>query len=233
MIHKVKALTPKQLYQKGEVLREKDKHLEALQVLDEAIVRSVEARNYRNLIDTLKARVLTWKHLFLLSKDLVYRTLARKDAESMLEIANEFHLKDKLHTSYFRLGEVDMLFEDYPKAIKNYKKALKTYVGPISEKGDYRYHLGEAAYRSGDKKTGKETILEGLKEIDKGADQIDSFVIHVWESGAYMRLADLLRKDEPEEARKYFAEALKIIESDPKLIIRRRQIEELSKSLGV
>ncbi len=148
----MKKSAPILLYQKGEALREKDKHLEALQVLDEAIVRSVEAKNYRNLIDSLKAKVLTWKHLFLLTKDPAYRILARKDAESVLQISTQFDVKHKFHTAYFRLGETDMLFEDYSKAIINYEKALETYTGSIAEKGDYRYHLGEAVYKNGDKK---------------------------------------------------------------------------------
>ena len=58
----MKKMSPKKLYVKGEKLRENDKHLEALQVLDEGIVRSQEEGDYRNLVDCLKAKVLTWKH---------------------------------------------------------------------------------------------------------------------------------------------------------------------------
>lgn len=223
-------LSGRKLHTKGGQLREEDRHLEALQYLTLAIAAYQKEGKYPDLVDALKDRVLTWKHLFLTTKDKVYAILAQKDAEVMLEITKEYRLKDRFHTSYFRLGETAMLFENYPLAIKNYTNARRTYVGPLSEKGDYRYHLGEAIYRNGQKKEGKETILEGLEEIRKGAWELNPFLIHVWESGVHMRLVDLLRNDEPNEARKHLKEAIKIANSDPKLVIRRRQIKELSKT---
>jgi len=220
----------KQLHGMGSDAREKDKHLEALQYLNYAIVGYQKESDYKGLIDALKDRTLTWKHYFLLTEDSVYAILAQKDAESMLAIAKDKKLKDKLSTSHFRLGEVAMLFEDYASAIDSYKKALQYYNGPLSEKGDFRYHLGEAIYRNGQKTEGKSTILQGLKEIQEGADELDPFLIHVWESGVHMRLADILREDEPEEAKKHLEMARTIVETDEKLVIRRRQIKELSEA---
>ena len=222
-------LTPEKLHGKGSDSREKDQHLEALQYLGRAIVGYQEEGKYEGLIDALKDRTLTWKHYFLLTKDNVFAILAQKDAESMLAIAEDKKLRKKLSTSHFRLGEIAMLFEDYSSAIKSYKKALRYYNGPLSEKGDFRYHLGEALYKNGQKPKGKLAMIQGLKEIQEGAHEVDPFLIHVWESGVHMRLADLLRKNEPKEAKKHLEEARKIIEADERLIIRRRQIKELSK----
>jgi len=227
---KTEELSGQELHSKGGQLREEDKHLEALQYLTLAIVAYQKEGNYRGLVDALKDRTLTWKHLFLTSKDNVYAVLAQKDAEAMLSISQEYSLEDKLDTSYFRLGEVAMLFEDYPTAINFYQKALVVYQGPISEKGDFRYHLGEAQYRNGQKEQGKLTILEGLAEIQKGASELDPFLIHVWESGVHMRLAELLREDNPFEAKKHLKLAQEIAAADKKLVIRRRQIEELAKT---
>lgn len=173
--------SPKKLHGMGSDAREKDHHLEALQYLDHAIVGYQKEENYRGVVDALKDRTLTWKHYFLLTKDSVYAILAKKDAETMLAVAKDKKLDDKLSTSFFRLGEVAMLFEDYQDAIKNYKKSLKYYVGPLAEKGDFRYHLGEALYRNGDKKEGKKAMLTGLKELKKGADEVPEFLINVWE----------------------------------------------------
>lgn len=220
-------MSGQELHTKGGQLREEDKHDEALQYLTLAIVAYQKEGNYRGLIDALKDRTLTWKHYFLLTNDKVYALLAQKDAEAMLAVAQEYNLEDKLDTAYFRLGEVAMLFDDYRSAIDYYNKALVVYRGPLSEKGDFRYHLGEAVYRSGDKIKGKKTILAGLKEIRQGAGELDPFLIHVWESGVHMRLAELLKDDAPKEARKHYEEAKKIAAADPKLVIRRRQIAEL------
>ncbi|OGM11098.1 hypothetical protein A2W13_02830 [Candidatus Woesebacteria bacterium RBG_16_36_11] len=220
------------IHNKGASLREEDKHLDALGYLTLSLFFLQQEGNYSELVDALKDRCLTWKHLFLTLKDKSYSILARKDAESMLAITEEFNLIDRYHTSYFRLGEIDMLDEDYPNAIKNYQKALETYTGTLSEKGDYRYHLGEAKYRKGDKKEGKGLILKGLEEIRKGAKELDPFLIHVWESGVHMRLAELLRKDEPKESKLHLQKAQEIANSDEKLVIRRRQIKELTKKLN-
>jgi len=197
---KLSDLTGQELHSKGGQLREEDRHDEALQFLTLAVVAYQREENYRGLIDALKDRTLTWKHYFLLTNDKVYAFLAQKDAEAMLAIAQEYNLEDKLDTAYFRLGEVAMLFNDYRDAIDYYDRALVVYRGPLSEKGDFRYHLGEAVYRSGDKTKGKKIILEGLREIREGASERDPFLIHVWESGVHMRLAEILKDDEPEKA---------------------------------
>ena len=224
-------LTAKELHGMGEDLREQDKHEEAIQYLSVAIVKYQKEDDYRGMIDALKGRTLTWKHYFLLTEDKTYAILALKDAEAMLEITQEKKLDDKLSTSYFRLGEVAMLTDDFPPAIKYYEDSLTYYVGPESEKGDFRYHLGEAVYRNGDKNKGKQIMLQGVKEIQDNANEVDSFLIHVWESGAHMRLAFCLREEEPEVARKHLDIARKIAEDDEKLIIRRRQIEELAEGI--
>lgn len=227
------SLSAKELHNMGEDLREQDRHEEAIQHLSLAIVKYQQESNYRGMIDALKGRTLTWKHYFLLTDDKTYAILALKDAEAMLEIAQEKKLDDKLSTSYFRLGEVAMLTDDFPSAIEYYEDSLEHYVGPESEKGDFRYHLGEAVYRNGNKKEGKKIMLQGLKEIQDNANEVDPFLIHVWESGAHMRLAFCLKEDAPDEAKEHIKIARKIAQDDKKLIIRRRQIEDLAKEIGV
>ncbi|OGD85863.1 hypothetical protein A2Z23_00855 [Candidatus Curtissbacteria bacterium RBG_16_39_7] len=222
---------PEELHGLGSQLREQDNHFEALQYLDRAIVAYQKEENYGGLVDALKDRTLTWKHLFWQSGDFTHAILAQKDAEAMLAIAQTKNLKDKFHTSYFRLGEVAMLFQDFPKAIEYYTMALKTYQGPISEKGDYRYHLGAALYRAGQRSKGVETILQGIAEIDQGANETDSFLINVWKSGACLKLFELLREDEPEKAKSYLNQAKKIVDSDEKLVIRKRQFEQLAQKI--
>lgn len=211
-------------------MRESDRHVDALKELDQAIVLYQEDSDYSGICEALQSRVLTFKHLHLLTNDLSFAIIAKKEAEASLEIAQKNNLKHKLGSCYFRLGEIAMIFKEFPTAIDWYKKALENYEGSLSEKGDYRYHLGEALYRSGQKEQGKETMFEGLSEIQEGALDVDPFLVHVWESGLHMKLADVLREDEPEEAKKHLDEARKIASSDPKLIIRRRQIEDIAKS---
>ncbi|OGD94592.1 hypothetical protein A2697_04970 [Candidatus Curtissbacteria bacterium RIFCSPHIGHO2_01_FULL_41_44] len=223
-------LSAKEHHRQAEELRESDRHLEALKELDQAVVLYQEDKDYQGICEALQSRVLTFKHLYFLSKDTAFAIIAQKEAEASLEVAQQHSVGNKLGSCYFRLGEIAMIFDNFPQAIDWYQKALEDYQGSLSEKGDYRYHLGEALYKNGQKEEGKKTILAGLDEIQRGAPEVDPFLVHVWESGLHMKLADLLRDDEPEEARKHLDEARKIADSDQRLIIRRRQIEEVGKS---
>ena len=220
--------SPSELHRKAEQAREEDRHDDALELIEKAIENYKKEKNYEGLSKAIQSRMLIYKHLFLLSNNQKYVTLAMKDAELSLTIAKRHDLANVISSCYFRLGEVAMLTNDYKKAIENYQQALNFYNGTTAEKGDYRYHLGEAFYRSKEKEKGKEIILQGLREIRDNSPEIDPFLIHVWESGCYMRLADLLKDDEPEKAEEYLQRAQSIVELDKKLIIRRRQIRELA-----
>lgn len=215
----------KKLHQKAEDLREEDKLLDALKLYEEVIYRYQQEKKYSGLVEALGGRCLTYKHLFLLSKDFVFFNLALHSALSSLEIAKNYKIILKIHRCYFRLGEMEMLREKYLTAERYYLKSLETYPKEEAEKGDFQYHLGEAQYRAGKKVEGLKNLLAGLELIKKYKSSTDSFVYNVWHSGCLMRLAELTKN------KKYLLEAQKIIDSDSRLIIRKRQISELSQNL--
>ncbi|HBP50754.1 TPA: hypothetical protein DD455_00225 [Candidatus Shapirobacteria bacterium] len=212
------------LHQKAEKLRESDKLLDALKLYEEVIYKYQQEKNHFDLVETLGGRCLTYKHLFLLSNDYSFRNLAYNSALSSLEIAKYFKISPKIHRCYFRLGEMEMLANNFLKAEKFYLKAFLKYPKEEAEKGDFQYHLGEAQYRAGKKTEGLRNLLDGLKLIEKYESVTDSFVYHVWRSGCLMRLGELTKN------KKYLLEAQKIIYSDPRLIIRKRQIAALRKT---
>ncbi len=217
-------------HHKANVAREEDKHLEALKLMDEALIEYSRKNDNRGIAMAIADRALTYKHLFLLSSQKVFAILMKKDAETCLDIAQNFNLRELYGVVYFRLGEADMLFGDYGKATDNYRKSLENCTGTNAERGDYKYHLGEAVYKTGEKEEGMRLLLEGLREIQENKDEINDFIEHVWESGCYMRLAELLREDKPSQAKMYLKKAQEIAKSDEKLIIRRRQIAKLAKT---
>lgn len=213
------------LHQSAEKLREDDKLVDALKLYEEVIYRYQQEKNYFGLVEAIGGRCLTYKHLFLLNKDFSFLNLAYSSALSSLEIAKHFNIATKYYRCYFRLGEMEMLKEDYKKAVEYYQKALSLYPVDEAEKGDFQYHLGEAQYRAGKKDLGLKNILLGLDLIGKYKSSTDSFVFNVWLSGCYLRLTELTKE------KNYLDEAQKIIDSDPRLVIRRRQIAELRKNL--
>lgn len=227
---KMDKISVNEIHSKAEQAREQDNHIEALKLLEEAIVGYQKEGNYEGLTRALQSRFLTYKHLFYLTSDEVFALMGQKDAQTSLATAEKHKLSNLIGSCHFRLGEAAILFKDYEKAAQHYQLALTHYQGTNAEKGDYRYHLGEALYRNGKKVEGKQIILQGLKEIQENAGEVDPFLAHVWKSGCHMRLAELLKEDAPEEAKEHLVEARKIAQSDDKLVIRRRQIEQVSKS---
>ncbi|MDO8620828.1 MAG: hypothetical protein Q7R31_00895 [Candidatus Levybacteria bacterium] len=219
-----------EFHHKANVAREEDKHLEALKLMEEALIEYSRKNDNSGIAMAIADRALIYKHLFLLSSQKAFALLMKKDAQACLDIAQNFSLRELYGVAYFRLGEADMLFGDYEKAAGNYRKSLENYFGTNAEKGDFKYHLGEAVYKTGKKEEGMRLLLKGLKEIQENKDEVNDFVAHVWESGCYMRLAELLKEDNPSQAKMYLKKAQEIAESDEKLIIRRRQISELGKS---
>jgi tetratricopeptide (TPR) repeat protein len=224
-------ISSSKLHKKADQAREEERYDDAFAFIKGAIENYRDEKNYEGLCKAFQSRVLIYKHLFLLFGSQEYLYLAKEDAKRSLDIAKKYNLTDVFSSGYFRLGEIAMLSKDYKKAIRNYSQALDLYCETAAEKGDYRYHLGEAFYRDGKKEKGKKIIFQGLKEIQDTDVEVDSFLIHVWESGCYMRLADLLRDDNPGKAREYLRKAQEIAESDKKLVIRRRQIKELTAAM--
>lgn len=219
------------LRKRGERLREDTKFLEALHVLDEAIIEFQKSGDYNGLIIALKDRSLTWLHLYNYTQDEIYAILSKKDAESMVDIASHKKIKSSMAISYFTLAKSDALLKDYSSAVDNYQKALDHYRGTTSERGDYRYHLGEALCFTGDKDRGISLLKEGLKEIRQGRDEVDKFLANIWESRCLMILAQSLEDNNPEEARKYAMESKRIIDSDDRLVILDKQLNELFEKL--
>lgn len=214
-------MNAKSLHQQAEDLREQDKLLEALKLYEEVIVGYQQEKDYSGLVEALGGRCLTYKHLFLLSDDFCFKNLAYYSALSSLDIAKYYKITDKIYRCYFRMGEMEMLADNFLKAEKYYLKAFSEYPREESEKGDFQYHLGEAQFRASKKTEGLKNLIDGLKLIEKYESSTDSFVYHVWRSGCLMRLGELTKD------KKYLDEAQKIIDSDPRLIIRQRQIKNL------
>jgi tetratricopeptide (TPR) repeat protein len=211
----------KKLHQLAEDLREQGKFLEALKIYDEVIIGYQKEENYSQIIEALSGRSLTYKHLFLQTNDKIFAYLSESDAISSLKIGDEYQLLDKKSQLIFNLAQTNILFKNYSEAVKNFQKSLALYPLDDAQKGRYYEHLGEAQCLKGDTKNGLENLSNGLTKIRQHRDSTDSFLINVWESGCLMKLF-IFTKDE-----KYLEDAQKIIDSDPRLIIRRRQLAVL------
>jgi len=220
---------PVELTKRADDLREKGESLKAIDIYNQAIVGFQQNNDYANMIGALTGRLLSWKHLFYKTEDKIYAIFVRKEAETIYEITKLHNLSDRRHLVLFLNGTSAILLNDYPVAEREFEEAVKIYPIDSTEKGDWMAHLGDAMYRNGKKAEGKKMILEGVKKIQEKSSQVDSFLTNVWISGAYLRLAKLLKTDNPTESNSYLSQAKKIIDSDDRLVVRKQQLEAFTK----
>lgn len=221
----------KGLQRQADILREEGKTLEALNLYNRALVAYEQQHDYKGLLTVLTGRLISWQHLYNHGEEKVYAILARKEAEAMEAIANEYGVHDRDDQIHFFLGKTAIFLKEYPTAEKEFKKALELYPYDNAERGDWLAHLGEALYRNGRKESGEQTILEGVRQIEAHPEE-DTFKAHVWISGAYLRLAKLLISDNrKEEAKPYLQKGEEIISGDPRLVIRKQQLQKLRGTL--
>lgn len=226
------ATTAIELQKEADILREEGKSLKAIDVYNQAIVRYQEDKDYSNMMGALTGRLLSWKHLFYKTEDKIYAIFVKKEAEEMLEIAKEHNLLNRLYLIHFLNGTSAILLKNYSSAETEFKKAIELYPFENAEKGDWIAHLGDAMYRNGKKQEGKNMILQGVSLIKGRSSQIDSFLLNVWVSGAYLRLAKLLKTDNLEESQSFLNQVKEIIDSDNRLVIRKQQLDTFMKNLG-
>ncbi len=220
------------LQHQADVLREEGKTLEALNLYNQALVDYQKRHDYNGVLGVLTGRLISWQHLYNHGEDKVYAILARKEAEAILAIAQEQGIHDRDYLIHFLLGKSCIFLKDFPCAEVEFKKAIDLYPHDNAEKGDWFAHLGEAVYKNGRKQEGEKLILEGAQQIQAHQQEEDSFKIHVWLSGAYLRLAKILIQDNQQErAKTYFLQGEEIVSKDPRLVIRQQQLEMLKKRL--
>lgn len=221
------------LLDQADVLREEGKTVEALNLYNQALVNYQKNHDYNGVLNVLCGRLISWQHLFNHEEDKVYAILARNEAESMLAIAKEYGIHEKDYLIHFLFGKSCIFLKDFDSAEIEFKKAVEMYPQENAEKGDWLAHLGESIYKNGRKEEGERLILEGVQQIQAYQKEEDSFQINVWISGAYLRLAKILISDNKiEQAKIYLAKGEKIILQDPRLVIRKQQLEILRKKIS-
>jgi hypothetical protein len=226
------AVSGVELREEADRVREEGRSLAAIDLYNQAIVQYQASKDYSDMLAALTGRLLSWKHLFYKTEDKIYAIFVKKEAEMMLEVAKTYNLMDRLYLIHFLNGTSAILLKDYNLAEKEFDQAVQLYPTENPEKGDWIGHLGDAMYRNGKKEEGKKVILNGVEIIKDRSAQIDSFLFNVWVSGAYLRLAKLLKTDDPVESQLFFKQAKEIIDSDDRLVIRKQQLEAFMSDLG-
>jgi len=215
--------------------REEGKFLEALKLTDQATVECQKQKDKVALAEIQDIRVLIFRLLFDRDQDKNWLILAKHAAESAVEIAETSGDPQALAVPYINLAKICEEFAQYDEAVKYFQLALTEIVDHPSKshdrKGvvaDFKIHLAVAQYLAGDKSS-LSRIEAAIGELqNSGEDKISDYNYHVWLSGAHMRIAEILKEDDLEEAKQNLQKAKEIIDSDPRLTLRLAQWQKLA-----
>jgi tetratricopeptide (TPR) repeat protein len=162
-------------------------------------------------------------------------TLAKFEMMASVAIARESGDKEALALPLYNLAKLQEDLDELPDAVATYKEAVICMQDNPPERhkhpsilADMQVHLATCEYKAGDK-TALKRAEEALHDLES-ADEPNKYNADVWVSGSHMRIADALKKDNPEKAREHLQKAKEIIDANSQLTLRRQQWEKLAAS---
>jgi tetratricopeptide (TPR) repeat protein len=153
-----------------------------------------------------------------------------------VEVAEKSGNKESLALPLFNLAKVQDELGEHKEAISNYRLAISNLeknppkVHRVEERSaimaDFKMHLTTAEFNAGDS-TAIKRAEEALKELEKGT-EISEYNKKVWVSGAHMNLTLMYKDLDQPKAMLHLNEAKKIINSDERLVLRKKQWNKLA-----
>lgn len=226
------------IHQKVNEMREKGDSWEALKLSVDALVAYQKAGDILGMAEILTDNSIAYRHIADKEADPNFLIVSKCFAKAGVEMARKSNQKEALPIPLSRLGAVQAALGEYQDAAASYREAVEEMTkNPPAQHNrpavllDMKINLAATEYLTGDK-AGLERAENALKELEGMSDTpyMDDYTQHVWVSGGHMKLAEILKEDNPELAKQHLEEAKKIIDNDPKLTIRKSQWEKLSQS---
>ena len=214
----------------AEQARERGDFKKSLELLADAVTETFAERKYDKLVDITASEALVCRHLFASTGVKDYLVLAKHSAMASIEIARKLNDPTALCVSLYNAGKIQEDLGEHDMALKNYNEAIAQKVDRPAMSSEMKTRLAVLEYKNGDETAmGRfETALSDLKS----AEDPDNYAKVVWESGAYMHMAEALFEKDKEKAKQLLDEAGKVIASDMRLKLRREQLEKLKMKLN-
>lgn len=131
----------------------------------------------------------------------------------------------------FAYGKALHLKGKHDEAIEIFKEALtvlpQSRQNRPSVEADIRVHLSVCEYVNGDE-SALQRAEDAIRQIENSDEQ--KYEKDVWVCGGYMKLAEALSLSN-KEAYEYLQKAREIIDANPDLKLRRKQLEKLEEKL--
>ncbi|MBI3289766.1 tetratricopeptide repeat protein [Candidatus Microgenomates bacterium] len=207
----------KKLHGEAAHAREAGEHLKALQLADEAMLAYQQESNAAGFAEVLADRSIVLRHLAEETKDKNFLALAKAEMEASVQIAHS-------SLALYNLAKVEEALGEYSEAIKHYKEAISNQNSPAII-ADYKVHLTTCEYKSGDK-SALDRAEQAISELESSEEE--KYSKDVWLSGGHMRIAAMLRGDDPTKAREHLKKAKEIIDANLDLKLRKGQFDKLA-----
>jgi tetratricopeptide (TPR) repeat protein len=227
-------MSGKDFHKRAERAREHGSFNEALNLCELAFEIYAREKNETGMSEVCASSFLSLRHLSeKYSDDKSYLIRAKHAAEAGVEIARNFGKKEALSLPVYNLAQANFSLGEYKIAVKLFKEAIKTLPDSPHDSpsllANMTIHLEVASYKNGDRKS-HGRALKALEELEN-SEQL-KYEKDTWVSGGYMKIAEVIYRDESKQAKEYLKKAGEIIEANPELILRKGQLDRLLKKLS-
>ena len=219
----------------AEEARESGDFLKALEYTDQATLAYQKDGDVFGLAEVQSSRQSTFKHLYRKTGDSVFLTLEKHAAQSAVEIAEKSGQPEAVGIPYHNLGKYYFEVKEYKKAVEAFRKAVENLEAHTDNRhsrpsviADIKGHLAAAEYHAGDRNA-LEGALAALTDLQNSTDNWD-YNMNAWISGAHLRIAEMLRHDNPDLAHEHLKKAEEIITGDTRQVLRKEQLEKLKQT---
>lgn len=226
--------TGEDFHMKAEQTREEGKFDDALNYADQATVLYLAEGNVVKAAEAQSSRFLTLRHLWETTGTPSYKVLAQHAVESSVDMIRLTGQTNGLGIPLYNLAKWYETIEEYEKSKDSMKEALGAFeaspedpMGSPSQVAEIKTRLAAAEYRLGDD-SAIERFDAALTQLKANPNE-DPYTQDVWVSGAHMHLAGaLIDRGQKDGATEHINEALKIVGTDPRFILRQGQLQTLS-----
>jgi tetratricopeptide (TPR) repeat protein len=217
----------------AERARETGNSLDALKYTDKALLAYQSEGNKLGMAEILSSRSITFRRLYKQTQDPSYLTLAKHTSHAAVDIAKESGNPTARAIPLFQLANVQEMLGEFPEAANTYQQAVENITTNPPEThnrpavvADFKIHMTTCEYKAGDT-SALERAEAAIAEL-KVAEEPDSYAKDVWLSGGYMRIAEIVKTDNPEKAREALRQAKEIIDNNPQLELRKKDYDALA-----